>query len=378
MTPDGLWAGVVGQPDAVVQLAAAARGEPGHGWLVVGPAGSGRSVAARAFTAALQCATRSACGECGPCRQVLAGSHPDVTSVGTEGLSLGVRQMRAVAPVALSAPTVGRHRVIVIEDADRLTESAANVLLKPLEEPADATVFVLCAPSLEDVLPTVRSRCRLVILRVPAPAAVTDLLVGEGVDRPMAAFAAAAGQGHVGRARRLARDGGARERRAAVLRLPQELGSVSSAMVAASELVKAAEEEAAAVAGERDAAETAALREALGIGVRGVSARGTAGPVKELEGEQRSRATRARRDVLDRALVDLAALYRDALVIALHAASSPVHADQTAVAAELARTASPESLLRRIDAVLACRDALSANVAPLLAIESMALALRTG
>lgn len=378
MSSGGLWADVVGQPDAVAQLDAAARGEAGHGWLVVGPAGSGRSVAARAFTAALQCATRSACGVCRPCREVVVGSHPDVVSVRTEGLSLGVRQMRALAPVALSAPTVGRHRVIVVEDADRLTESAANVLLKPLEEPADATVFVLCAPSLEDVLPTIRSRCRLVTLRVPAARDVADLLVAEGVDRSMAAFAAAAGQGHVGRARRLARDSGARERRAAVLRLPQELRSVSSALVAAAELVKAADEEAAVVSGERDAAESAALKQALGIGVRGVSARGTAGAVRELEGEQRSRATRARRDVLDRALVDLAALYRDALIIALHASAAPVHADQTTVAAELARTASPESLLRRIDAVLACRDALAANVAPLLAIESMALALRTG
>jgi DNA polymerase-3 subunit delta' len=308
----------------------------------------------------------------------MAGTHPDVTAVSTEGLSLGVRAMRALVPVALTSPSVGRHRVIVVEDADRLTETAANVLLKPLEEPGAATVFVLCAPSLEDVLPTIRSRCRLVTLRIPAAAAVADLLVSEGIDRGIASFAAAAGQGHVGRARRLARDEGARERRAAVLRLPQELGSVSSSLSAAAELVAAAEEESGAMTGERDAAETASLRQALGVGVRGVSPRGTAGPVKELEGEQRSRSTRARRDVLDRALVDLAALYRDALVLALHASSAPVHADQTAVAAELARTASPESLLRRIEAVLACREAIAASVAPLLACESMALALRAG
>lgn len=372
-----LWDAVVGQPAAVAQLSSAAAHDPGHAWLVVGPAGSGRSVAARALTAALQCEHRSACGTCTPCREVRAGTHPDVTQVATEGLSLGVRQMRALAPVAQSRPSTGRHRVIVLEDADRLTETAANVLLKPLEEPGEATVFVLCAPSLEDVLPTIRSRCRLVTLRVPQSGDVADLLVAEGVDRETAAFAAAAAQGHVGRARRLARDEEARARRSAVLRLPGELGSVSRALAAAAELVRAADDEATAEAGERDAAETAALKEGLGVGVRGVSPRGTAGAVRELEAEQRSRATRGRRDVLDRALVDLAALYRDALVLALGADVAPVHADQTAAAAELARTGSPESLLRRIDAVLACREAIATNVAPLLACEAMALALRT-
>ncbi len=373
-----LFDAVVGQPDAVAQLAGAAAGDSGHAWLVVGPAGSGRSVAARAFTAALQCETRDACGRCAACREVMAGTHPDVAAVSTEGLSLGVRAMRALVPVALSSPSVGRHRVIVVEDADRLTETAANVLLKPLEEPGEATVFVLCAPSTEDVLPTIRSRCRLVTLRIPSVAAVAELLVAEGVDHDTASFAAAAGQGHVGRARRLARDEGARERRAAVLRLPQELGSVATALQAAAGLVTAADEESAAMSGERDAAETASLREALGLGVRGVTVRGTAGAVKELEAEQRSRATRARRDVLDRALVDLAALYRDALLIALHVGGAPVHADQADVAAELARTVTAEALLRRIDAVLGCREAIEANVAPLLAVEAMALALRTG
>jgi DNA polymerase-3 subunit delta' len=372
-----LFDAVVGQPDAVAQLVGAAAGDAGHAWLIVGPAGSGRSIAARAFTAALQCETRSGCGRCAPCREVMAGSHPDVTAVATEGLSLGVRAMRALAPMALSSPAVGRHRVIVLEDADRLTETAANVLLKPIEEPADATVFVLCAPSTEDVLPTIRSRCRLVTLRVPSPTAVADLLAAEGIDRDLATFAAAAGQGHVGRARRLARDVGARDRRAAVLQLPQELGSVASALAAAAQLLAAADEEAASMSGERDAAETAALKESLGVGVRGVTVRGTAGAVKELESEQRSRSTRARRDVLDRALVDLAALYRDALLLALRAGGEPVHADQTAVAAELAQAATPESLLRRIDAVLACREAIETNVAPLLAVEAMALGLRT-
>lgn len=374
-----VWARVVGQPAVVDQLLTAAAAEsPGHAWLVVGPAGSGRSVAALAFTATLQCLHRSGCGECTACREVLGRTHPDVTTVTTEGLSLGVKGMRSLVPVALSSPSVGRHRVIVIEDADRLTEQAANVLLKPLEEPAAATVFLLCAPSTTDVLPTLRSRCRVAALQLPSIDEVASMLEGEGVHREQAVFAAAAAQGHVGRARRLARDQGARDRRAAVLRLPQQLTSVSSALAAAAELVRAAGDEASAESGERDAVETAALRAALGIGVRGVSARGTAGPVRELEAGQRSRATRARRDVLDRALVDLAAWYRDVLVVQLDGGVREVHSDQTAVVATLARAISPESTLRCIEAVLACREAIAANVAPLLACEAMALALRAG
>lgn len=376
----GVWGRLVGQPDVVDQLrAAAAADSPGHAWLLVGPAGSGRSVAARAFSAALQCATRTGCGSCAACRAAVAGTHPDVRWVATERLSLGVKEMRALAPTAQSAPTAGRHVVIVLENADRLTESAGNVLLKPLEEPGPATVFLLCAPAAGDVLPTVRSRCRAVTLRIPSAADVTEVLVAEGVDRGLAAFAAAASQGHVGRARWLARDEQARERRAAVLRLPQSLRTVGSALAAAAELVRAAEQEAAAETGPRDEAERKALQQALGVGVRGVSPRGTAGPLKELEAEQKSRLTRSKRDVLDRALVDLAAWYRDVLVQQLGAGATvrEVHSDQAAPVATLARSYTPEAVLRCVEAVLACREAIAANVAPLLACEAMALRLRS-
>ncbi|HEV7209645.1 MAG TPA: DNA polymerase III subunit delta' [Mycobacteriales bacterium] len=375
-----VWDRVVGQPEVVAQLAAAAAGEsPGHAWLIVGPAGSGRSVAARAFAAALECESRTGCGSCRPCREVTSGTHPDVTTVVTEGLSIGVKPMRELAPLALSSPTAGRARVIMIEDADRLTESAGNVLLKPLEEPGAATVFVLCAPAISDVLPTVRSRCRVAALRLPSSSDVAQVLTTEGVGRELAAFAAAAAGGHVGRARRLARDEGARERRAAVLRLPQSLRTVGGALDAAAELVRAAEDEAAAQAGERDGPETVALKEALGVGVRGVSPRGTARPLKELEAEQKSRLTRAKRDALDRALIDLAAWYRDVLVQQLGAGQvvREVHSDQTAPVAILARAYTPEAVLRCVEAVLACREAIAANVAPLLACEAMALTLRS-
>jgi len=375
-----VWDRLVGQPEIVGQLRIAAAGErPGHAWLVVGPAGSGRSVAALAFAAALQCETRTGCGICRPCREVLAGTHPDVTGVATEGLSLGVKQMRELAPLASSAPTVGRARVIIVADADRLTEAAGNVLLKPLEEPGAATVFLLCAPATSDVLPTVRSRCRVAALRLPSLSDVAAVLTAEGVSRELAVFAAAAAGGHVGRARRLARDEGARERRSSVLRLPRSLRTVGGAIEAAAELVRAAEDEAAARAGERNGPETAALKQALGVGFRGVSARGTARPLKELEAEQKSRLTRAKRDALDRALIDLAGWYRDVLVQQLGAGQvvREVHSDQTAAVATLARAYTPEAVLRCVEAVLACREAIALNVAPLLACEAMALTLRS-
>jgi DNA polymerase-3 subunit delta' len=383
-SPAPVWDRVVGQPAAVTELARAAA-DPAvmpHAWLVTGPAGSGRSLAARAFAAALQCTDpEPGCGRCAGCHLVLAGSHPDVMTVVPEGLSLGVDAVRRLVVEATLAPALGRWRVLVLEDADRLTEQAANVLLKPLEEPGSRGVFLLCAPSTEDLLPTVRSRCRLVTLRLPATEDVAAVLGSEGVDPALAFFAAAAAQGHVGRARRLAHDEPARLRRAEILALPRRLGSVADAMAAAADVVAAAQEEAAAIAATRDEAETAQLRAALGAepgapGRRAVAPRGAAGALKDLEKAQKARATRAQRDALDRALLDLAALYRDVLVHQVATGIAPVHADQVGLVAELARGSRPEATLRRVDAVLACREAIAANVAPRLAVEAMALALR--
>jgi DNA polymerase-3 subunit delta' len=376
---------LVGQDHAVAALSAAAADPAAlaHAWLITGPAGSGRSVAARAFAAALQCtASQVGCGGCQACRLVLSGNHPDVALVVPEGLSLGVGSVRALVRDATGAPVRGRRRVLVLEDADRLTDEAAAALLKSLEEPAPRTVFVLCAPSAEDLPPTVRSRCRSVTLRVPAPADVAEVLRREGVDPAVAAFAAAAAQGHVGRARALALDEAARTRRADVLSHPRRLAGVSGALAAAGDLVAAAGEEAAASAEARNAGETAALRASLGLdgGSRGraAAARGTAGPLKELERAQKARATRITRDSLDRALLDLAALYRDVLRRQLGAGGDPVHPDQSGTVEELARVTTPDATLRRIEAILAAREAIGANVGAALAVEAMALALRSG
>jgi len=385
---------LVGQQAVVEQLQAASvaaaevlNGQPGpgmtHAWLFTGPPGSGRSVAARAFAAALQC-KHGGCGHCDDCHQARGGTHPDVAVIVPEGLHLLIEQAREVIARSSRAPTRGRWQVTVIEDADRMEERTSNTLLKAVEEPPPHSVLLLCAPSADDLLPTIRSRCRLVALRSPATAAVARVLTErDGVDPAMAAFAAQAAQGHIGRARRLATDEQARTERKNVLALPRSLGGVAQALAAAKDLVEAAKEEADELASTRDGAERESLSTALGGGATGKGYTGTApkggaGALKELEKRQKSRGTRTQRDALDRALVDLAAFYRDVLAIQLATSVLPVHADLADQAATIARRSTPESTLRRIEAILACRTAIEGNVAPLLAVEAMSLALRAG
>jgi DNA polymerase-3 subunit delta' len=340
-------------------------------------------VAAQALAAALECdGDEPGCGVCAGCRTVLARTHPDVRSVVPEGLSISVAEMRAVVAQAARRPVLGRWQVVVIEDADRLTEQASNALLKAVEEPPERTVFLLCAPSThpDDVSVTIRSRCRLVSLRIPPAEAVASVLVGGGVDEATATWAAQAGQGHVGRSRRLAADGEARARRAAVLAIPASLTSLGACLAAADRLVTAAEAEAAALSASLDEAETTALQTALGAGATGrgtaTAVRGMAGAVKDLERRQKSRATRTQRDSLDRALVDLAAFYRDVLLVKAGAAIPAAHPDVASDVALVADVVTSSQALERLDAVLACRLALEQNVKPRIAVEALMAALR--
>jgi DNA polymerase-3 subunit delta' len=382
--PGGVWAQVIGQPAVVEELRAAVAHPTAmtHAWLFTGPPGSGRSVAARAFAAALQCPDGGD-GTCHACRTVLAGTHADVQTVVPEGLSIGVAETRELVRIAGRAPSQGRWQIVLVEDADRMTEQASNTVLKMLEEPPSRTVFLLCAPSLhpDDVPVTVRSRCRVVALRTPPVDAIADVLVRrDGVDPALAAWSAGAAGGHVGRARRLARDEEARLVRKAVLDVPLSLVSLAACLDAAADLVGAAKEESDAAVAVLDGAETEAVKASLGVGARGpgvaAASRG-AGQLKELEKRQKSRATRLGRDSLDRALVDLAGLYRDALVLAA-AGEAPVlnHPDRRADAEELARLIGAEGALRRIDAILDCRLALEQNVKPQIAVEALTVALR--
>jgi DNA polymerase-3 subunit delta' len=392
-----VWDDLVGQQPAVAVLRSAAiaarhvhEGRPTppgaltHAWLFTGPPGSGRSVAARAFAAALQCVSdgEPGCGVCSGCHTTLTRSHPDAHAVVPEGLSISVAMMRAVVATAARMPALGRWQVVLIEDADRLTEQASNALLKAVEEPPARTVFLLCAPSThpDDVAVTIRSRCRLVPLRIPPADAVANILSRSGVDAETARWAAAAGQGHVGRSRRLAHDADARARRAEVLAIPASLTSLAACLAAADHLVGAAEAEAAAITVERDAGEAEALQTALGAGGTGrgaaAASRGATAAVRELERRQRSRATRTQRDALDRALVDLAAFYRDVLLRQAGTAVGPAHPDFADDVAAVARRLSPAGALQRLDAVLACREAVDLNVKPRVAVEAMTAALR--
>jgi DNA polymerase III subunit delta' len=381
-----VWDGVVGQQAAVAELAAAAQDPEAmtHAWLFTGPPGSGRSVAARAFAAALQCPERG-CGHCTSCRTVMAGTHADVREVVPEGLSIKVDETRALVQLAARRPATGRYQILIIQDADRLGERAGNALLKAIEEPSPCTVFLLCSPSdhPDDMPVTIRSRCRLVPLRTPAPDAVAEVLVRrDGLSAERASWAASVSGGHVGRARRLARDPDARSRRERSLELPLRVRSLGDAFAHAEDLVRSARSEAAELSETRDATEREELAVAMGAGGVGkglaAAARGAKAAERELEKRQKSRSTRNQRDAIDRALVDMAGFLRDALVAGSGARVALANPDREADVRRAAGEWSPEAVLRRLEAVLACRSALEQNVKPEIAVEAMMVALQRG
>jgi DNA polymerase III subunit delta' len=378
MRPDGVWAELVGQEPAVEVLRGAVEDPTRmtHAWLVTGPPGSGRSTAARAFAAALQCET-GGCGRCHACVTVLQGLHPDVTVVATEGVVIRADTARPLVELAQRSPSSGRWRVIIVEDADRLNETSGNVLLKAIEEPPPRTVWVLCAPSPQDVLVTLRSRSRAVALRVPPVDAVAALLVErDGIDPAVAAVAARAAQSHVGIARRLARDPQARARRATVLSIPPRVRGVGDAVLAAGDLVATAQADAKAATEQRDAEERSALLRSMGAEGAATIPPALRAQVRELEADQKRRATRAQRDVLDRAMLDLLSLYRDVLVVQLDAGVELVNVEHEESVRALAASSTPDQTVRRMDAIGEARTRIAGNVAPLLAVEAMTIALR--
>ncbi|MFV2197172.1 DNA polymerase III subunit delta' [Nocardiopsis sp. LOL_012] len=384
---------LIGQQSAVRQFQRAVAGAadlvaggPGtgmtHAWLFTGPPGSGRSEAARAFAAALQCAD-GGCGRCPSCHQVLAGTHPDVLYVRPSGLSYGVKDTRDLVLRAASKPSGGRFRVVLFEDADRATEAASNALLKAVEEPSPRTVWLLCTPTPDDLLVTIRSRCRLVTLATPGTPELVDALVRrEGVDPQAARAAAKAAAGRIDRARQLATDPEARRRREEVLSIPARLDGPGACVVAAARLYAIAEEEAKTLTAALDEQERSELKAAFGEGSSGKgvakAVRGSAGALKELEERQKRRATRTKRDSYDRALLDLAAFYRDVLTLQLGARVERSTDERSGDLERLARSGSPEATLRRIDAIMECRGRIAANVHPQIAMEAMTSALLVG
>jgi DNA polymerase-3 subunit delta' len=383
---------LVGQDAAVEQLRHAVTGaerivhgqaDPAmtHAWLMVGPPGSGRSIAARAFAQALEC-EQGGCGACPECHDVLIGTHPDVTIVESVGRHYAVEDVRALVAASASAPVRGRWRVIVLEDADRLESQAqdwkpANVLLKAIEEPSPRTVWVLCAPSLQDVIPTIRSRCRTVALRTPSADEVAAVLVERyGADPALAGFAARASQGHIGRARRFVRDPDARLRREAVLALPPSLTGLEDCFAAAESLVEAADDETKDSVEERNAAEVQGVRQSYGVGATGIEVRGAAKALGDLAKVQKKRERRVRSDVVDLALQDLLAFYRDVLMLQMGARVPLVNEEVRHDLERMAAVGPPESTVRRMDEIVRTRAVLAGNAQPRLVLESMFLTLR--
>lgn len=374
-----VWSTLVGQAPSVVALRSAVAGKGmTHAWLITGPPGSGRSNAAIAFAAALQCPD-GGCGHCHECRTVLGGSHADVAVIRTAKLSIGVKEVRDLVRRAALTPMGDRYQIIIVEDADRLTEQACNALLKAIEEPNGRTIWVLCSPTVDDMLPTIRSRCRLVTLSTPTTEEVAGFLQAKGVDAALATHAARASQGHIGRAQALAFDEAVRRRRADVVAIPARLTNLGACLRAATLLAENAKVEADAITSRLDAEEKTDLDSAYGVVDRGRRPREYGPALRELEKEQKTRAKRRVLDVVDRGLTDLVSFYRDAVAISVGAPGDLVNEELRSEITAYARRSSAEEQLRRIGAVFAAREQMMEfNVAPALALEAMMIALQVG
>ncbi len=343
-----------------------------HAWVFTGPPGSGRSLAAIAFAQALIC-TNDGCGTCNDCKSARAGSHPDVEIVRTEGLSIKIDEVRELLTRVAWAPALGGWRVVVMEDADRLTESAANALLKAIEEPGGRTVWLLCAPTLHDLLPTIRSRCRHLQLHTPTTQAVTQVLTNrDGISPKMADFAARVSQGHIGRARYLATNESVRNTRTTIMKLPLQVQNIATAFKAAQTLVDLATEEAKSAADGRNQSEIDDLSLAWGKGATGRGmATGGSKALKDLEKEQKTRATRMVRDGLDAALLDIATFYRDVMMVQSGAPDALINKELEHEIISFANTVKPQSTINKLNAIMSARINLAHNAAPLLTIEAL-------
>jgi DNA polymerase III subunit delta' len=369
-----VWDGLTGQEEAVAALRSAAESPDGggtmtHSWLITGPPGSGRSNVAMAFAAALVSGDPD---DDRTLHQVEAGTHPDVAILTTQRVIITIDEIRTLVTSSNYSPSVGRYRVVIVEDADRMTERTSNLLLKALEEPPERTVWILCAPSEADLIPTIRSRVRSVRLRVPGIESVADLIVARtGTDRALAMDAARQAQSHIGMAQRLATSVEARDRRRRTLETVLGVRSVGDAVMAAAELMSVADEDAKSITLERDQEERDAALRSLGIEPGGTIPPALRSQIRVLEEDQKRRATRSLRDGLDRILVDVMSLYRDLLLLGLGAPAEPVNLAMQDALDRALPGVPPAAALEVLDAIALARKRIAANVAALLALEAL-------
>jgi DNA polymerase-3 subunit delta' len=374
-----VWAELLGQPEAIAQLEIAIRAKAEgvyHAWLITGPPGSGRSNMAHAFAASLLC-EKNGCGECKSCVMSAAGSHPDISTLATERVQISIDEVRELVASSQFGSSLGKYRIMIIEDADRMQERTSNVLLKALEEPPTGTIWLLCAPSEADMLPTIRSRVRRVGLKVPAVEEVARILIErDGIESKLAHQVAAEAQSHIGMARRLATSSEARSRRRETLMAALAISGVTSAVNTAERWLDIAKKDAEALTNERDDEEKTALMRSLGLQPGDAIPNNLKSDLRALEEGQKRRATRSVRDGIDRILVDLLSLYRDVLTLQISANVSLVNEDLRTGITEVANASTAAGTIHKIDAIAQARIRIDSNVRDLMVLESLAVQLR--
>jgi DNA polymerase-3 subunit delta' len=379
LTPPKVFRDVVPQPEAVNALLSEI-GREGkdihHAWLFTGPPGSGRSQLALAFAAALLCA-QGGCGVCNSCQMIQNRNHPDVQVLNTERVLISVDEVTEFIEKSIQMPAIGRFRIMVIEDADRMSERTSNLLLKSLEEPPKGTIWMICAPSEADLLPTIRSRVRRVQLKVPTVDAVAQLLVEKyGIAFDLAQSSAAQAQSHVGMARRLATNAGARDRRSQALKSVLSITDIPSAMYVSETLAKLAESDGAQLTAEQDEAERKELLISLGVSEESKLNPSSRAAIRRLEEAQKKRATRSKRDGLDRVLIDLMGLYRDVLTIQLGTGGALINADLVQEITKLANESTQAQSIHNIEQIEKVRYRMDRNVKDNYLLDSLAVGFR--